>query len=307
MFDYIKTAYNLVVGLLTENVLIISSVVLLFLLFLWIVLSLAVCNELRIVKYSKKMFKLLEQARVNTDENPMLYELVGKMPEQFRRQFRIWQYKGGLPGDYFTQQVCVDTTIYSGLYRQNRTIMSWAIRVCVVLQLILSLGILSTESAITGLVLGQALIVPMLTCLLLEIEFFVYTSIRQYYYKLAVEKFNNLVDLLNEKYENGEIDFPNKGKAKCFDCEQNDYDFEDEDMIDDETKRGRGRPRKSAEEKEAEGRIENDADFARAISRAEKLMSRLHNKDLSDSQIRRTNKELGEIMAKMSEYKRRNK
>ena len=36
-------------------------------------------------------------------------------------------------------------------------------------------------------------------------------------------------------------------------------------------------------------------------------MSRLHNKDLSDSQIRRTNKELGEIMAKMSEYKRRNK
>ena len=31
MFDYIKTAYNLVVGLLTENVLIISSVVLLFL------------------------------------------------------------------------------------------------------------------------------------------------------------------------------------------------------------------------------------------------------------------------------------
>ena len=314
MFEYLKTAFNLLSGLITQDVLIIASLIVLALLVLWIILSLAICTELKIVRGSKKLIAYFEENSITGEFSPTLYALVNKMPQEFVRSFKMWDFKGrGLPSDSFKQAYCVETPLYGGLYNQNRSLMSTAIHTVVIALAIFSAALISTETQLTGIVLAEALLVPMISYLLYRIAFYIYSTIRHYYYKLAVEKFNNLVDLLNEKYEKSLEDQKEQSKGELkiapslMDYGANKTNFildaGEEDMEELDEKRGRGRPKKSEEEKEAEQRIENDADFARAIARAEKLMARLH-KDLSDSQKRRTNHELNELMAKMAEYKK---
>ena len=308
MFEYLKTAFNLVSGLINQDVLIIASLIVLVLLVLWVILSLVVCTELKIVRNSKKLIAYFEENSITGEFSPKLYELVSRMPQEFIRSFKMWEFKGRkLPSDSFKQDYCVETPLYGGLYNQNRSLMSTAIHTVVIILAIFSFAILSTETQLTGMAISEALLVPMIAYLLYRITFYIYSTIRHYYYKLAVEKFNNLVDLLNEKYE---MSLKNEGSQnyeeiahKTESISYFDEDEGEEDNMDIDEKRGRGRPKKSEEEKEAERRIENDADFERALSRAEKLMARLH-KDLSDSQKRRTNHELAEIMGKMAEYKK---
>ena len=309
MFEYLKTAFNLLSGLINQDVLIIAALIVLVLLVLWIIISLAVCTELKIVRGTKKLIAYFEENSIAGEFSPYLYALVNKMPQEFVRSFKMWDFKGrGLPSESFRQDYCVETPLYGGLYNQNRSLMSTAIHTVVIALAIFSAALIAEETQLTGMVLAEALLVPMISYLLYRIAFYIYSTIRHYYYKLAVEKFNNLVDLLNEKYEKSLEDCKNAGgtERSLMDYGVNKtifFEESGEDMEELDEKRGRGRPKKSEEEKEAEQRIENDADFARAIARAEKLMARLH-KDLSDSQKRRTNHELNELMAKMAEYKK---
>ena len=298
MFQYLKTCFNLIAGLIDEDVLIIVALVVALLLALWIVLSLVTCKELKIAKNSKKLAKLIDENGLTEDTEPEVIAIVSKMPKQIGTAFRLYTSgRGRAPGEVLTQTTCVEVPLYGGLYKQNRSLMRSAINMVFCALLLFSLMITAgTEAALTGAMIAESLIVPLVALLLFRGEYYVYTTIRQYYYKLAVDNFTEFVDVLNEKYENDEITLP---------CGER-FDFLTEDDLDMEEKRGRGRPKKTEEEKLNDGEINNDADFARALNRAEVLMQRLH-KDLSDSQKRRTNHELAELMGKLSEYKKRKK
>ena len=71
-----------------------------------------------------------------------------------------------------------------------------------------------------------------------------------------------------------------------------------------EVKRGRGRPRK---EKTPEGElvIHNDKEFEEALVRAEKLMKK-NDEPLSQSQQKRVEKALKELVDAMKKYKEEN-
>lgn len=306
IFDYFKTMFNLVVGIVSQDVLFYITIVAFFLLALWIVLSLVTSRELKMSNATKKLSKFIAENGINSETEPQIIALVSKMPRQFVGQFRLWQNLGAVtPGVWFNQQDCVETPLYGGIYNQNRSLMKSAINALVIALTMLSLALVSAgEEAFTGLALAQALIFPMFGFLLFKVEYYVYTTIRQYQYKVAVESFNELIEIMNEKYEMGEIKFANQPEplvaGEVQDCPQ------EEEMKEEvvEEKRGRGRPRKTEEEKNAPLKIENDADFEKALARAEKLMARLH-KPLSDSQKRRTNKELADVMDKLAQYKKK--
>lgn len=304
--DYFKAMFNLVVGIVNADTIIYAAIIVFFLLALWIVLSLVTSRELKIAQNAKKLGKYIDENGINDENEAEVIALVSKMPKQFIGEYKVWHSMGGvIPGIWFNEQTCVETPLYGGIYNQNRSVMKSVINGFVIIMLILSLALVGNqETALTGLSVAEAFVVPMFAYLLYKIEYYVYTNIRQYYYKLAVENYDELIDIMNEKYEMGEI-IIGSSKRKIKD-ENLPNDNQEEDMNEEvvEIKRGRGRPRKSEEEKNAPLKIENDEDFAKALARAEKLMARLH-KPLSDSQKRRTNKELAEIMDKLSQYKKK--
>ena len=316
LYDYLKTAFNLIVGIVTNDVLVISAIVLFFLIALWIVLSLVYSQELIISKNCKKLSEFIDKNGITPENEAQVIALASKMPRTFLQEFKMWKFLGGkLAGRFFTEQACISGPVYGGIYNQNRSVMKSVINGFVILMFMLSLALLGAEENLTGLAIAEASIIPLLSLLFYKTEYYVYTSIRQYFYRQAEENFSDLIDVLNEKYELGQIKFdtsfdtnlnlePNTTTENLIEKDENLPMIKIENAPLQEVKRGRGRPRKTEEEKNTPLTIENDADFEKALARAEKLMTRLH-KPLSDSQKRRTNKELAEIMDVLSQYKKR--
>lgn len=317
LYDYLKTALNLIVGIVSYDAILISAIILFFLLALWIVLSLVYSQELKIAKNCKKLSDFVDQNGITPENEAQVIALASKMPRTFVQEFKMWKFLGGsLAGMMFTEQACISRPVYGGIYNQNRSVMKSVINGFVILMFMLSLALLGAEESLTGLGVAEAAIVPLLSLLIYKTEYYVYTSIRQYLYRQAEDNFSDLIDVLNEKYELGQIKFDtslnanlNLESAKISENlttkdEETQMTKIENAIYPEEVKRGRGRPRKTEEEKNAPLVIENDADFEKALARAEKLMTRLH-KPLSDSQKRRTNKELAEIMDVLAQYKKK--
>ena len=297
IYNYLTTIFKLIAGLVTKEFIGIIAVVFMAILALWIVLSLTRSAEIKLNYGAKKLTNYIDSKKVNLNEDVEFYKLLNDMPPQFVRAFKTLQASGGdLPGKYLTQTECVETPLYGGLFNQNRSLMRTVTNFFVFIVGLLSLAVsFSQAETVTLLTVAESLVMPVIALLVYRIEFYIYASIRQYYYRSAVIRFGELVDALSDNYERGNLVFG--------ECQEN-CDWEEGELA--EEKRMRGRPKKDEPEKSFLI-IENDDDFARSLSRAEKLVNKLNSKELSASQIRRTNHELSELMASLADYKKRRK
>jgi|GEM_PF-5870100 len=292
IYDYLTTIFKLIAGIIDKNVLIIIAAVFMLVLTVWIILSLSKSSERKFIINGKKLIEYIDNKPIVYGEDVRAFELVNAMPAQFVRGLKTAQFEGGqLPGRYLNQSDCLDTPLYGGLFNQNRSLIKTITYIFTTFLALFSLAIsLSSSEDLTGLVVAQSLVLPLVALTIYKVEYYVYTSIRQYYYRLAVATFNELVDALDDNFEQGKFTF-----EKCEEDSMN-------ENVDE--KRGRGRPKKVEEVNYLE--INSDQDFERALERAEKLIGRL-NKDLSGSQKRRTSHELKEVMASLADYEKRRK
>ena len=112
MFKYLKTCFNLIAGLIDEDVLIIVALVVALLLALWIVLRLVTCKELKIAKNSKKLAKLIDENGLTEDTEPEVIAIISKMPKQIGTAFRLYTSgRGRAPGEVLTQTTCVEVPL----------------------------------------------------------------------------------------------------------------------------------------------------------------------------------------------------
>lgn len=304
--QYFETCFNLLVGLLSQDFLVYFALGVAVAFFVWILLSLVFSPEVKIAKNAKILSKFIETNGINAETEAQIIGLVNKMPTQFVRRFKLWQSLNyQTPEAFFDEQKCVTSPLYGGLLKQNRSVMRSVMFGVSLMLFVFSMALLGSETALTGLAFAQALVIPLIALLIYRTEYYIYTAIRHHYYHDAVDNFNELIDVLNESYELNQIGLKVENNAKNTFAEPIKTDEED-DMEELMQKRGRGRPKKAEEDKVAMLKIENNEDFAKALARAEKLMARLH-KPLSDSQKRRTNKELADIMDMMAVFKRKNK
>lgn len=292
IYDYLTTIFRLIAGIINKYVLGILALSFIVVLAIWILLSLLNSKELRLSRKLKNITEYMDNHDIDVSEDEVFAQKLNELPPQIIRGVKSAQfYCKGAPGEKLSQYECVETYLFGGLFNQSRSLIRVVTLLYTFVLAFLSVALtFASNQALTGLLLAQSLVLPFVAFVIYKIEYFIYTSIRQYYYKLAVIRFGEFVDSLNDNYESGNIVFGSSME-------------DDEDMADE--KRGRGRPKKSEDEKDYVT-IENDEDFERSIIRAEKLVERL-NKDLSDSQIRRTNHELRELMASLAEYEKRRK
>lgn len=290
IYNYVTTIFRLIAGIVTKEFIGIFILCFMFALGLWMFISLVKAKELRQAFNEKKLCRYIDSKKIVLPDDAEFYALLNKLPAQFVRAFKSIEFDGGdLPSRYLNQTDCVETPLFGGLFNQNRNLMRTITNFVVFIIGLLSIAVtFANNTTLTGLSIAESLVLPAVALLIYRAMFYSYILIRQYYYRSAVIRFNELIDALNDNYERGELVF------KSIE--------EDEDL---EEKRGRGRPKKIEEEKDILV-IENDEDFERALARAEKLVIRL-TKKLSDSQKRRTNNELSAIMSSLAEYEKRRK
>lgn len=206
MFEYIVTVFKVVAGVITNERLVIASLVALGILLLWVVFSLCFSFEMRFLSCARRINNHISRNGVEKENDLELEALVQKMPGEFVRGFRTFKKeKKGLPSKYIKRANCLDLELNGGVFNQNRSIIKSFINMVFFALMIFAFAIMSnssliesgaskTETSLTGYMVAEALLIPLLFMLIAKSIYYVYTAIRQHQYHVAVEEFNEMID-----------------------------------------------------------------------------------------------------------------
>ena len=206
LYEYIITAFSVMVGILTTERLAISALILYGLLVLWILFSLLFSFQTKFSRRCKDISMLVDEEGINNVNYPKFIELASLLPKSFLRGWKTYEHdKKGLPSDYLKRSECLDLELTGGLFKQNRSVMKAYIGFFTTIIAILNLALVGNREAITGYSLAESLILPVLFIILSMLTYFLYTALRQRQYKHCVDDFNEMIDILNEKAEEGQL------------------------------------------------------------------------------------------------------
>ena len=375
MSEYIVAVFKVIVGLVTSERLAICACIIYGGLLLWILLSLLFSFQSKFSRNCKKISVFVDENGLTSETYPKFIGLATKLPDSFIRGWKTFEHSNnGLPSEYIKRAECLDLELSGGLFNQNRSVMKGYIGFFTAFLTLVCLALCGNKDVVTGYLLAEALILPFTFFVICMLTYFLYAALRQHQYKMCVEDFNEMIDILNEKVECSELEWDSrnvrsskfieevvdpaveslkpivvveekelnvddqvdndtelksvsdveleiKSLVNQYNNKQNrangieinkleEYNADTQEETDDmdnqivEQKRGRGRPRK---EKMPEGElvIKNDKEFEEVLARAEKLMKK-NEEPLSQSQQKRVEKALKELVDAMKKYKEEN-
>ena len=205
---YLIAIFNVVVGLVTSERIAICACIVFGVQLVWTLLALLFSFQSKFAKNCKNISMFVEEKGLNSDTYPKFIELASKLPDSFLRSWKTFEHaEKGLPSEFIKRAECLDAELSGGLFKQNRSVMKGYIGFFTTIFALLSLALVGSSEPLTGYAFAEALVVPFFFTLLSMLIYFLYAAIRQYQYRMCVEDFNEMLDILNEKVEYNEIDF----------------------------------------------------------------------------------------------------
>ncbi len=199
MYQYIVTAFKVMVGVITNERLAIVAAVALGLMLLWVIFSLIFSFQVRFARGARKINEYISKNGMTASSKSGLDALTSKMSSEFQRGYKNFNANpGSLPSDHIKRFQSLDVELTGGVFNQNKSIIKTYINFIFAGLLLFSIAILSTEEALTGAALGEAAICPFMFLLVAKIIYYVYTAIRQHQYKVAVDEFNDMLDNMDQ-------------------------------------------------------------------------------------------------------------
>ncbi|MEG1581820.1 MAG: hypothetical protein RR334_01495 [Clostridia bacterium] len=207
IFEYLRTAFNVVVAVITPDILLISGLVIWALFLFWCVCSLCFNYERKFSAISKNIIKFLKDNTLTKENYNELTGLIAQLPPVVRRNWKNYELQNkGTPSSFILQSDCVDHQIFSGIHKQNRSIMTWFIMFCCLVISVLSLAVVGAgEAVLSAKIVSEACLIPLALFLVLKISYYIYTAIRHYEYRVAVDNYNDLIDVLDERVDLAKI------------------------------------------------------------------------------------------------------
>ncbi len=205
MKDYITTAFTVIVGLLTADKLVYLALIGLGLLIIWQMFSLLFSFHSSLARKCRKITKFLNTKGLSKNNYNAFLGLIAKMPQEFIRGYKAFEHASyGLPSDYIKRFESIDVEVNGGLFKQGKSLQKSFIYMWGILLAIFSLALMGEETAITGYALADALLIPVLFLILARILYYIYVAIRQQQYRVSVDEFNEMLDIMNDKIENND-------------------------------------------------------------------------------------------------------
>jgi len=207
IYEYIITAFKVIVGVITHNRLALAALIALGVMVVWVFFSLLFSFQAKFCGRVKKINNYVSRNGLGNNAKPGLYELMKKMPYEFKRGFKKFESNpSSLPSDNINRFQSLDMELSGGVFNQNKSVIKTYINFVFVTLAIFSLAILSTEDALTGYMLAEALVIPLIFLITAKLVYYVYTAIRQYQYRCAVDEFNYMLDNLDKVAQNNYAD-----------------------------------------------------------------------------------------------------
>ncbi len=205
MRDYITTIFNLVVGLVDADKIVYLALIGLGIILVWQIFSLLTNHFSRLASRCRRISNFLNKKGLSSENYNKFLTLVAKMPQEFIRGYKTFEHASyGLPSDYIKRFDSVDVEVNGGILNHGKSLVKAFIYGWSIVLFILCLALQGTETALTGFALADALLVPVLFLILAKVLYFIFNAIKQQQYRVAVDEFNEMLDIMNDKIENND-------------------------------------------------------------------------------------------------------
>ena len=205
MRDYITTAFNLVVGLIDADKIVWLALIALGLILVWQLISLLSNFYRKFARKCRTISKFLSRKGLSATNYNQFLALVAKMPQEFIRGYKTFEHASyGLPSDYIKRFDSIDVELNGGLLNHGKSLVKAFIYGWTIILFVLQLALVGSDVALTGLALADALLVPVLFLVIAKVLYFIFNAIKQQQYRTAVDEFNEMLDIMDDKIENND-------------------------------------------------------------------------------------------------------
>ncbi len=203
LYDYLLTAYKVIVGLVADNRqrLIVAALIAFGFYLVWICVSLYFSFQ---HKFSRRCIKLYNQIKRNQIDTTNMNELDSKLENISSGFYHGWKKfkksSGMAPSDFINRRESLDIEVSGGVLNQGKSFMRTFIFITSAVLFMFNLAYLGNDSMITTYLVAEALVLPLVYFAIMKLFYFLYTSIKQQLYKQDIECFYDLVSLLDDIY-----------------------------------------------------------------------------------------------------------
>ena len=181
------------------------ALVFLGLLIIWVTLDLFFCYEMDFKLDCERVTRYLQANSVTRDNYVEFTSLFLNMSNSIRRAWKSYELcVNGMPSDYLKQFECLDMQV--GAREGFKKIINATIYVVFGFLCVCGLAVNNAfTEVISAKILLDSLAVPLVALLVYKGVYFLYLGIRSLIFRDAVDSFNDMVDLLDEKVSLAEI------------------------------------------------------------------------------------------------------
>ena len=198
MYEYIVTAFKVIVGVITNDRLAIAAAIALGIMLLWITFSLIFSFQARFASGVRKINNYVSRNGISGNAKAGLDKLISKMPSEFQRGYKTFERNPkSLPSENIKRFESLDMELSGGVFNQNKSVLKTYMNFVFAALLIFSFAILQ-DATLTGYLIAEAFITPAIFLLVSKVIYYIYTAIRQNQYRTAVEDFSEMLDNLDQ-------------------------------------------------------------------------------------------------------------
>ena len=202
LYYYLVTVYKGIVALVTPERLMGVALGALGVYLVWMCISLIASFQRRFNSRCQELINFTIRTK-DIEKNPdMLDKMSDKISSGFGfgwKKFRNSEV--GKPSDFISRREALDVEVNGGLLNNGKTMMRAYISFVTVLLAIFNFVYVGGEKTLTFMIFAEALFLPLVFFVIIKLFYFLHNSIKQKLYKMDIESFYEVIDLLDARFE----------------------------------------------------------------------------------------------------------
>ena len=201
IYDYLLTAFKVIVGLITTERLIYGAAIAIGFYVIWACFSLALSFQRKFNRNCVKLYNYVKKNNLNANDANSVDYKASLISSGFSHGWKKFKSSAnGKPSDFINRRDALDVEVNGGILNQGKTFMRAYINVATFILFLLNFAYLGKANAISCYLIAEAMVLPLMFFVVCKIFYFLYTSIKQQIYKTDIESLYELLDLLDSVF-----------------------------------------------------------------------------------------------------------
>ena len=201
LYDYLLTAYKVLVGLVTTKRLVFVALLAFAFYLVWISVSLYFSFQRKFSRGCVKLYNFIRKNELNPTNLKVVDMKIENISSGFYHGWKKFKSSNNMkPSDFINRRDALDVEVTGGVLNQGKSFMRTYIYLSAAVLFLFNLAYLGNDSTITSYLIAETLVLPLVYLAIMKLFYFMYTSIKQQLYKQDIECFYDLISLLDDTF-----------------------------------------------------------------------------------------------------------